>query len=125
MPSRSRSGSCSRRRCSPGSPAARWRSPRAYSNERVQFGKQIGAFQGIAHPLADSATDVDGARLLVWWAIWANATGRPDASAPSAMAWWWAGRAAEPAVLRAVHTFGGYGVSLEYDVQLYFRRASW
>jgi alkylation response protein AidB-like acyl-CoA dehydrogenase len=95
----------------------------AYSNERVQFGKPIGAFQGIAHPLADSVTDLDGARLLVWWAIWANATGRPDAGAANAMAWWWAGRAAEPAVLRAVHTFGGYGVSLEYDVQLYYRRA--
>ncbi len=95
----------------------------AYSNERVQFGKQIGAFQGIAHPLAESATDVDGARLLVWYAIWANATGRPDAAAAISMAWWWAGRSAEPAVHRAVHTFGGYGVSLEYDVQLYYRRA--
>lgn len=95
----------------------------AYSNERVQFGKQIGAFQGIAHPLAESATDVDGARLLVWYAIWANATGRADAAAISAMAWWFAGRSAEPAVHRAVHTFGGYGVSLEYDVQLYYRRA--
>lgn len=94
-----------------------------YSCERQQFGKPIGAFQGIAHPLADSATDLDGARLLVWWAIWANATGRSDAPAASAMAWWWAGRASEQAVLRAVHTFGGYGVTLEYDVQLYYRRA--
>jgi alkylation response protein AidB-like acyl-CoA dehydrogenase len=95
----------------------------AYSVERVQFGKPIGTFQGIAHPLADSVTDVEGAQLLVWWAIWANATGRADAAATSAMAWWWAGRAAEPATLRAVHTFGGYGVSVEYDVQLYYRRA--
>lgn len=95
----------------------------AYSCERVQFGKPIGAFQGIAHPLADSATDVDGARLLVWWAIWANRAGRADAAAANAMAWWWARHVAEPAVLRALHTFGGYGVSLEYDIQLYYRRA--
>ena len=38
------------------------------------------------------------------------------------MAWWWTGRAAERAALRSVRAFGGYGVSLEYDVQLYFRR---
>jgi alkylation response protein AidB-like acyl-CoA dehydrogenase len=95
----------------------------AYSCERQQFGKPIGAFQGIAHPLADSVTDVDGAQLLVWWALWANAIARPDAAAANAMAWWWAGHAVEQAVLRAVHTFGGYGVALEYDIQLYYRRA--
>jgi alkylation response protein AidB-like acyl-CoA dehydrogenase len=94
----------------------------AYSCERIQFGRPIGSFQGIAHPLADSATEVDGAHLLVRRAIWAIAEGRRDASESVAMAWWWAGRAAERAVLRSVRAFGGYGVSLEYDVQLYFRR---
>lgn len=95
----------------------------AYSSERVQFGKAIGAFQAISHPLADSATDMDGVRLLVWRAIWGIAEAREDAAALSAMAYWWAGRAVEPALQRAVRTFGGYGVSLEYDIQLYFRRA--
>jgi alkylation response protein AidB-like acyl-CoA dehydrogenase len=94
----------------------------AYSCERVQFGRPIGSFQGVAHPLADSATEVDGAHLLVRRAIWAIAEGRRDASESVSMAWWWAGRAAERAVLRSVRAFGGYGVSLEYDVQLYFRR---
>jgi alkylation response protein AidB-like acyl-CoA dehydrogenase len=94
----------------------------AYSCERIQFGRPIGSFQGVAHPLADSATEIDGAHLLVRRAIWAIAAGRQDASASVAMAWWWAGRAAERAVLRSVRAFGGYGVSLEYDVQLYFRR---
>lgn len=95
----------------------------AYSVERVQFNKSIGAFQGIAHPLADSATEVDGANLLAWQAAWAIAEGRPDAGAAVAMAYWWAGQAAERATQRALRTFGGYGLSLEYDVQLYFRRA--
>ena len=94
----------------------------AYSCERVQFGRPIGSFQGVAHPLADSATEIDGAHLLVRRAIWAIAEGRSDASESVAMAWWWAGRAAERAALRSVRAFGGYGVSLEYDVQLYFRR---
>jgi len=94
-----------------------------YSAERIQFGKPIGSFQAIAHPLADSATDITGAQLLVWRAIWDIAAGRQDAAAHAAMASWWASAAADAAVRRAVRTFGGYGVSLEYDVQLYFRRA--
>jgi len=94
----------------------------AYSCERVQFGRPIGSFQGVAHPLADSATDIDGAQLLVRRAIWGIAERRSDAAESVAMAWWWTGRAAERAALRSVRAFGGYGVSLEYDVQLYFRR---
>jgi len=94
----------------------------AYSCERVQFGRPIGSFQGVAHPLADSVTDIDGAQLLVRRAIWAIAEGCSDAAECVAMAWWWAGRAAERAALRSVRAFGGYGVSLEFDVQLYFRR---
>ncbi len=94
----------------------------SYSRDRVQFGRPIGSFQGVAHPLADSATDIDGAELLVWRAVWAIARGRDDAAASVSMAWWWAGQAAARAVTRALRTFGGYGLSLEYDIQLYFRR---
>jgi alkylation response protein AidB-like acyl-CoA dehydrogenase len=94
-----------------------------YAKERHQFGKLIGSFQGIAHPLADALTEVDGARLLVWRAIWAIARGMPEAAANVSMAWWWATQSSANAVARALHTFGGYGVSLEYDIQLYYRRA--
>lgn len=94
----------------------------AYASERYQFGKLIGAFQGIAHPLADALTDVDGARLLVWRAIWAIAHGDQAAGATVSMAWWWATQSSARAVACALHTFGGYGVSLEYDIQLYYRR---
>src|SRR5579859_513875 len=62
----------------------------AYSCERIQFGRPIGSFQGVAHPLADSATDIDGAELLIRRAIWAIAEGRGDASESIAAAWWWA-----------------------------------
>lgn len=98
----------------------------AYASERMQFGKLIGSFQGIAHPLADALAEIDGARLLVWHAVWAIARERHDAGALSAMAWWWATQSAARTVARALHTFGGYGVSLEYDIQLYYRRGkSW
>ncbi|WP_076590840.1 acyl-CoA dehydrogenase [Herminiimonas arsenitoxidans] len=93
-----------------------------YSRERTQFGRPIGAFQGIAHPLADALTEIDGARLLIWHAIWAIAHGKEDAGALISMAWWWSAKASSNAVARALHTFGGYGVSLEYDIQLYYRR---
>jgi alkylation response protein AidB-like acyl-CoA dehydrogenase len=95
----------------------------AYATEREQFDRPIGAFQGIAHPLADAVTDVEGARLLVWNAVWSIAQGAPDAAARVPFAFGWASRAATNAVAHALHTHGGYGLSLEYDVQLYHRRA--
>lgn len=94
-----------------------------YSKERVAFGRPIGGFQGIAHPLADAVTDMEGAQLLVHRAAWAIARGRQDAAASVSMAFWWAVHATSNATKRALRTFGGYGVSLEYDIHLFYRRA--
>jgi alkylation response protein AidB-like acyl-CoA dehydrogenase len=96
----------------------------AYANDRKQFGRAIATFQAISHPLADSITDIEGARLMVWWAVWANARGHADAAAAVAMASWWASDMSRRAVLRALRTHGGYGLTLEYDAQLYFRRVN-
>jgi alkylation response protein AidB-like acyl-CoA dehydrogenase len=93
-----------------------------YAGERSAFGKPIGSFQGVAHPLADSVTDIDGARLLLWRAVWEIAQGRRDAAATVSLAAWFAGRAANRAVTRAMRAFGGYGMTMEYDIQLHFRR---
>jgi alkylation response protein AidB-like acyl-CoA dehydrogenase len=95
----------------------------AYSHERVQFGKPIGAYQGISHPLANLSADIDGAKLLVWRAIAALAAAEKNAAAFISMAYWWSARNSGAAVAQALHTFGGYGLSLEYDIQLYHRRA--
>ena len=95
----------------------------AYAGERTAFGKPIGSFQGVAHPLADSVTDMDGARLLLWRAVWEIAERAPGAAATVSLASWFAGRAAMRAVTRAMRAFGGYGMSMEYDIQLHFRRA--
>lgn len=94
----------------------------AYSREREAFGRPIGGYQGIAHPLADAIGEVEVAQMLAWRAAWAIARGRPDAAASVSMAFWWASQATSRAVARALHTFGGYGVSLETDIQLYYRR---
>jgi alkylation response protein AidB-like acyl-CoA dehydrogenase len=94
-----------------------------YAKEREAFGVAIGSFQAIAHRLADAATSIDGARLLVHEAAWANDRGLEESAERSAMAFGFAAEVARSATYWAVHTFGGYGVMLEYDAQLYFRRA--
>jgi alkylation response protein AidB-like acyl-CoA dehydrogenase len=95
----------------------------AYARERTQFGKLIGTYQAISHPLANLLTDAEGARLLTWRAICNVAHKTPDAAATISMAYWWAADTAGRAVAQSLHTFGGYGLSLEYDIQLYHRRA--
>jgi 3-oxochol-4-en-24-oyl-CoA dehydrogenase len=95
----------------------------AYSGERFAFGRPIGSYQGIAHPLADSATEVDGARLLIWRAVWACARAKARGAALVSMAYWWATQVSARAAARALHTFGGYGVSSDHDIQLYYRRS--
>jgi len=92
----------------------------AYASERKQFGRAIGAFQGVSFPLADSITDLEAGRLLVWKAIWAIAHGKGDAAAAIAMADWWLATSARTAARRALRSFGGYGLSFEYDIHLYF-----
>ncbi|HEY3696904.1 acyl-CoA dehydrogenase family protein, partial [Phenylobacterium sp.] len=91
--------------------------------ERIAFGQPIGANQGIAHPLANDIIDVDGAGLFLWRTLRALADGRPDAGADISLLFWFAARAATNSVAHALHTFGGYGLTNEYDIQLYHRRA--
>jgi alkylation response protein AidB-like acyl-CoA dehydrogenase len=98
----------------------------AYACERIAFGQPIGANQGLAHPLAIDAIDADGAYLLLWSTLRAITDGRTDAGAMTSMSLWWAARVASNSVAHAIHTFGGYGLTNEYDIQLYHRRAkSW
>jgi alkylation response protein AidB-like acyl-CoA dehydrogenase len=95
----------------------------AYACDRMAFGQPIGVNQGVAHPLANDIIDTDGALLLLWRTLGAIAEGRPDAGAATSLAFWWAARTAAVAVKDALHTFGGYGLTNEYDIQLYHRRA--
>jgi alkylation response protein AidB-like acyl-CoA dehydrogenase len=93
-----------------------------YAKDRRQFDKPIGAFQAIAHYLADARTALDGSKYLTYEA----------ASARDARGH--AGRLAPMAKLFACDTFrdvtatcqqiwGGVGFTIDYDIQLYFRRA--
>jgi alkylation response protein AidB-like acyl-CoA dehydrogenase len=95
----------------------------AYVKERQAFGQPIGGFQGVAHRLADRATEIDGAQLLAREAAW-SATEDPQRAAElAAMSFGFAADTARDTTYHALHFHGGYGFMLEYDAQLYFRRA--
>ncbi|MBY0422571.1 MAG: acyl-CoA dehydrogenase, partial [Parvularculaceae bacterium] len=95
----------------------------AYACERKQFDTLIGAYQAISHPLADLVCEVDGGKFLVWQAIRNIADGAANAAATVSLAAWWNADAAARAVAQALHTFGGYGLTTEYDIHLYALRA--
>ena len=93
-----------------------------YAKDRKQFDKPLGAFQAIGHYLADALTTVDGAETLVYEAAWARSQGRPVGRlAP--MAKLFACQTFRDTTATAQQIFGGVGFTLEYDIQLYFRRA--
>ncbi len=93
-----------------------------YARERQQFDKPIGAFQSISHYLADCATAVEGARTLVYEAAWAFDNDKPFDTL-AAMAQLVAGDTARNVTARAEQIHGGIGFTLDYDIQLFFRRA--
>ena len=94
-----------------------------YVTERQAFGVPIGSFQAVAHGLADAATAVDGAVLLGREAAWAADEAPGRARELAALAFAFSTEAARQASYRSLHYHGGYGFMLEYDIQLYFRRA--
>ena len=93
-----------------------------YAKEREQFDKPLGAFQAIAHYLSDAATTVEGGSTLVYEAAWARDQDRPiERLAP--MAKLFACQTYRDVTAMAQQVYGGVGFTIEYDVQLYFRRA--
>ena len=93
-----------------------------YSKERVQFGKPISSNQAIAFMLADMATEIDAARLLIYRAAWLKQNGKPF-SKEAAMAKMYASDAAMKITTDAVQIFGGYGFTCEYPIERLMRNA--
>ena len=94
----------------------------AYAKERRQFGKPIADFQAVQFQLAQAATELEGARLMVY-----NAARLEDAGLPyttqAAMAKLFASQVAERVTSLAVELFGGYGYTKEYPVEKFYRDA--
>ena len=95
---------------------------RTYAKQRVQFGKAIAEFQGIQHMLADMATELEAARLLVWRAAWLQDQ-KQRTTKESSIAKYYAGRAATRACNAALQIHGGYGYTREFPVERYLRDA--
>jgi alkylation response protein AidB-like acyl-CoA dehydrogenase len=93
-----------------------------YAHERVQFGKPIGAYQAIAHKIAEMGTQLEAARGLVYRAAWQVDAGTPDMKLAS-MAKLFATEMANKAADECTRIFGSYGFAMEYDAQRYFRDA--
>ncbi|MCB1268390.1 MAG: acyl-CoA dehydrogenase family protein [Microthrixaceae bacterium] len=93
-----------------------------YAQERQAFGKPIIMNQSIAFMLADMATQIDAARLLVWRAAWLARNGE-YVNAEGSMSKLYAGRTAVWVTERAIQILGGYGYTREYPVERWHRDA--
>ncbi len=93
-----------------------------YAKDRKQFDKPIGAFQAISHYLADAVTQLDGGKTLVYEAASARAAGK-DIGRLAPMAKLFACQTYRDVTAMCQQVWGGVGFTIEYDIQLYFRRA--
>jgi alkylation response protein AidB-like acyl-CoA dehydrogenase len=99
---------------------AAFEAARSYARERVQFGKPIAEFQAIRFMLADMATELDAARLLVWRAAIMQDGGQRT-TRESSVAKYYASHAAVRACDAAVQIHGGYGYARDFPVERYLR----
>ena len=93
-----------------------------YARERRQFGRQIGSFQGVAFLIADMATEVEAARLMVHRAAWLKDQGR-DYGLAAAEAKLFASEVSQRATNAGIQVHGGYGYIEEYKVERFLRDA--
>ena len=91
-----------------------------YAKQREQFGRPIGKFQAIQWMIADMATNIDAARLLVYRAAFLEDNNLPF-SREASMAKLFASEMAMNSTRKAIQIFGGYGYTEEYPVERYFR----
>ncbi|MCP4715264.1 MAG: acyl-CoA/acyl-ACP dehydrogenase [Deltaproteobacteria bacterium] len=94
-----------------------------YAIEREAFGKPIGQFQAIQHQLADMATEIELSRLITYKAAWMQANNPTDPSVGviASMAKMYTSDAAFRCTDRAMRILAGYGFTMEYHIQRYYR----
>lgn len=93
-----------------------------YAKERVQFGKPIAAQQGVGFKLADMATSVEAAKLLIYRAAQLRSEGQ-KCGLEASMAKLFTSRTAVEVTTEAIQVFGGYGYTKDYPVERFFRDA--
>ncbi len=96
-----------------------------YAKERVQFGERIGRYQGVKHRLAEIFVDVESVKSLVYYAAWCcdhDPAGLPRAAS---LAKAYAAEAFPRIGIDGVQLHGAIGYTMDYDIQLYLKRAKW
>jgi alkylation response protein AidB-like acyl-CoA dehydrogenase len=106
--------------CALGVAEGAYREALQYAQERTQFGRSIGKFQGVSHQLADLSTEIAASRMLLYHACWLLEEGRP-APLESTQAKLFAAETARKAGIAAMQILGGYGYSMEFDAQRFLR----
>ncbi len=97
----------------------------AYVSEREQFGKKIGTYQAVSHPLADTYVETELARSLAYWSAWCVAEDDERAPVAVASAKSFAAETAVAACERAIQVHGGIGFTWEHVLHRYYKRAQW
>jgi butyryl-CoA dehydrogenase/short/branched chain acyl-CoA dehydrogenase len=97
-----------------------WEYGAAYARERRAFGKAIAEFQGVQFQLAEAATQIEAARLMVYNAARLKDAGQ-DFLKEAAMAKYFSSQVAESVTSTMVEIYGGYGYTKDYPVEKYFR----
>jgi alkylation response protein AidB-like acyl-CoA dehydrogenase len=96
-----------------------------YVSEREQFGKKIGTYQAVSHPLADSYVETELARSIAYWAAWCVAEDDEQAPVAVAAAKAMAAETAVAACERSIQVHGGIGFTWEHVLHRYYKRAQW
>ena len=96
-----------------------------FARQRSQFGKPIGQFQAVKHPLAEMYVDVESFKSILYYAAWALDEGHEDAPRAVSMAKAYASEAFARIGIDAVQLHGAVGYTWEYDAQLYLKRSKW
>jgi hypothetical protein len=96
-----------------------------HAQNREQFGRKIGVYQAVSHPLADTYVETELARSLAYWAAWCVAEGDEQTEIATAAAKAYASEAAVAACERSIQIHGGIGFTWEHVLHRYYKRALW
>jgi alkylation response protein AidB-like acyl-CoA dehydrogenase len=96
-----------------------------HAKTREQFGRMIGVYQAVSHPLSNTYVEAELARSLAYWAAWCVAEEDEQAAIAVAAAKSYAGDAAVAACERVIQVFGGIGFTWEHVLHTYYKRALW
>ena len=96
-----------------------------HAKSREQFGKPIGIYQAVSHPIVDTYVETELARSLTYWAAWCVAEGEADATVAALAAKAQASEAAVAACERSIQVHGGIGFTWEHPLHRYYKRAQW